>query len=53
MEASTSLARADGRTPNQLRPLFGDAGGGDDSVPPLHLNSAVCPTPKAHVACAG
>ena len=26
MEASTSLARADGRTPNQLRPLFGDAG---------------------------
>ena len=36
-----------------LRALFGDAGGGDDSVPLLHLNSAVCPTPKAHVACAG
>ena len=39
--------------PNSPAALFGDAGGGDDSVPPLHLNSAVCPTPKAHVACAG
>ena len=39
--------------PNSPGALFGDAGGGDDSVPLLHLNSAVCPTPKAHVACAG
>ena len=39
--------------PNSPAALFGDAGGGDDSVPLLHLNSAVCPTPKAHVACAG
>lgn len=37
--------------PNSPAALFGDAG--DDSVPLLLLNSAVCPTPKAHVACAG
>ena len=39
--------------PNSPAALFGAAGGGDDSVPLLFLNSAVCSTPAAQVACAG
>ena len=38
--------------PNSPAALFGAAGGGDDSVPFLLLNSVVCP-PAAQVACAG
>ena len=39
--------------PNSPAALFGAAGGGDDSMPLLLLNSAVCSTPAAQVACAG
>ena len=39
--------------PNSPAALFGAAGGGDDSVPLLLLNSAVCSTPAAQVSCAG
>ena len=39
--------------PNSPAALFGAAGGGDDSVPFLLLNSIVCPPPAAQVACAG